>query len=52
MGEEIYNRDYFINVFKKPETGLWLSAVLSVIFFVLRHLPPNTIKWFDILIQP
>lgn len=52
--EEIYNRGYFINVlkdvFKKPETGLWLSAVLSIIFFVLGHLPSNTIEWFDILI--
>lgn len=52
--EEIYNRGYFINVlketFKNPKTGLWIAAVISIVFFSLGHLPSNTVEWVDILI--
>jgi membrane protease YdiL (CAAX protease family) len=52
--EEIYNRGYFINVlkstFKNPKTGLWISALISILFFTAGHLPTNTIEWIDIII--
>lgn len=52
--EEIYNRGYFINVlkgtFQNPKTGLWISALTSIVFFCLGHLPSNTVEWIDILI--
>lgn len=52
--EEIYNRGYFINVlketFQNPKTGLWISALISIVFFCLGHLPSNTVEWVDILI--
>ena len=52
--EEIFNRGYFINVlkevFKKPKTGLWFSAILSIVIFSLGHMPNTTLDWFDILI--
>lgn len=52
--EEIYNRGYFINVlketFQNPKTGLWISALISILFFCLGHLPSNTVEWIDILI--
>lgn len=52
--EEIYNRGYFINVlkstFNNPKAGLWISAIISVLFFAAGHLPTNTIEWIDILI--
>jgi membrane protease YdiL (CAAX protease family) len=52
--EEIYNRGYFINVlkgtFQNPKTGLWISALISIVFFCLGHLPSNTVEWIDILI--
>lgn len=52
--EEIFNRGYFINVlkdtFKNPKIGLWISAVLSIMFFAVGHLPSSTIMWMDILI--
>lgn len=52
--EEIYNRGYFINVLKQtfnnPKTGLWISAVLSILFFTAGHLPSNSVEWIDILI--
>ncbi|UGU15883.1 CPBP family intramembrane metalloprotease [Sinomicrobium kalidii] len=52
--EELFNRGYFINVlkdvFKNPETGLWISAILSIILFALGHLPVSMLDWFDILV--
>lgn len=52
--EEIYNRGYFINVlqetFQNPKTGLWIAALISIVFFCLGHLPSNTVEWIDILI--
>ncbi len=52
--EELFNRGYFINVlkdvFKKPKTGLWFSAILSIVIFSLGHMPSTTLDWFDILI--
>lgn len=52
--EEIFNRGYFINVlkdtFKNPKVGLWISAVISILFFTLGHLPSNTVMWVDILV--
>ncbi|WP_375587742.1 lysostaphin resistance A-like protein [Flagellimonas aurea] len=52
--EEIFNRGYFINVlkeiFKNPKTGLWFSAILSILLFALGHMPVNTLDWFDILV--
>tara|TARA_R110002050_G_scaffold79725_1_gene170424 strand:- start:457 stop:987 length:531 start_codon:yes stop_codon:yes gene_type:complete len=52
--EELFNRGYFINVlkdvFKKPKTGLWVSAILSIVIFSLGHMPSTTLDWFDILI--
>ncbi|MEK6478803.1 type II CAAX endopeptidase family protein [Catalinimonas sp. 4WD22] len=51
--EEIFNRGYFINVlkstFKNQQFGLWIAAILSILFFAAGHLPSNTIEWFDIL---
>lgn len=52
--EEIYNRGYFINVlkdtFSNPKTGLWMAALISIVFFCLGHLPSNMVEWVDILI--
>lgn len=52
--EEIYNRGYFIKVlketFQNPKTGLWIAAVISIVFFCLGHLPSNAVEWVDILI--
>lgn len=52
--EELFNRGYFINVlkdvFKNPRTGLWFSAILSIVIFSLGHMPSTTLDWFDILI--
>ena len=52
--EEIFNRGYFINVlkdtFQNSKTGLWMAAILSILFFCLGHLPTNTIEWIDILV--
>ncbi len=52
--EEIFNRGYFINVlkdlFKSPKTGLWFSAILSVVIFSLGHMPSTALDWFDILV--
>lgn len=52
--EEIFNRGYFINilkgVFKNPKTGLWFSAILSIVIFSFGHMPHTTLDWFDILI--
>ena len=54
IAEEIYNRGYFISVlksvFKNQNIGLWVSAILSILFFALGHLPTDTLGWFDILI--
>ena len=52
--EEIYNRGYFINVlkdcFKNPGIGLWIAAILSILFFAIGHLPADAISWIDILV--
>lgn len=52
--EELFNRGYFINVlketFKTPKTGLWFSAVLSILIFALGHMPVSALDWFDILV--
>jgi membrane protease YdiL (CAAX protease family) len=52
--EELFNRGYFISVlkdvFKKPQTGLWFSAVLSILIFSLGHMPVTRLDWFDILV--
>lgn len=52
--EELFNRGYFINVlketFKNPKTGLWFSAVLSILIFALGHMPRTALDWFDILV--
>ncbi|MEQ8238852.1 MAG: CPBP family intramembrane glutamic endopeptidase [Cyclobacteriaceae bacterium] len=52
--EELFNRGYFINVlkdvFKNPKTGLWFSAISSIIIFSFGHMPVTALDWFDILI--
>ncbi len=52
--EELFNRGYFINVlkdvFKSEKTGLWFSAILSIVIFSLGHMPVTPLDWFDILI--
>jgi membrane protease YdiL (CAAX protease family) len=52
--EEIYNRGYFINVlkdtFNNPKTGMWVAAILSIVFFSIGHLPGDALGWFDILV--
>lgn len=52
--EELFNRGYFINVlketFKNPKTGLWFSAILSILIFAFGHLPTSALDWFDILV--
>jgi membrane protease YdiL (CAAX protease family) len=52
--EELFNRGYSINVlkdvFKNPKTGLWFSAILSIIVFSIGHMPVSALDWFDILI--
>ncbi len=52
--EELFNRGYFINVFKdvfkNQKMGLWFSAILSIVIFSLGHMPVTLIDWFDILI--
>ena len=52
--EEIFNRGYFIqilkDVFKDPDQGLWIAAILSVAFFAIGHLPADALGWFDILV--
>lgn len=52
--EELFNRGFFINVlknvFKNQNTGLWFSAILSIVIFSLGHMPGTALDWFDILI--
>jgi membrane protease YdiL (CAAX protease family) len=52
--EELFNRGYFINIlkdiFKNPKTGIWISAIISILIFSLGHLPTDAIEWFDILV--
>ncbi|MDR9418543.1 CPBP family intramembrane glutamic endopeptidase [Gracilimonas sp.] len=52
--EEIYNRGYFINVlkdmFSNPKVGIWIAAILSILFFAAGHLPSDALGWFDILV--
>ncbi|SMO86919.1 CPBP family intramembrane glutamic endopeptidase [Gracilimonas mengyeensis] len=52
--EENFNRGYFINVlkdlFENPNTGVWVAAVLSIVFFAAGHLPSDALGWFDILV--
>ncbi len=52
--EEIYNRGYFIIILKdtfiNPQKGLWISAIISVLFFAIGHLPTDAIGWIDIII--
>lgn len=52
--EEIYNRGYFINVlkdiFSNPKAGIWIAAILSILFFAAGHLPSDVLGWFDILV--
>jgi len=52
--EELFNRGYFINVlkdvFKNRKTGLWFSAILSIVMFSFGHMPVTSLDWFDILI--
>ena len=52
--EEIYNRGYFINIlkdtFNNPKTGMWIAAILSIVFFSIGHLPSDSLGWFDILV--
>ena len=52
--EEIYNRGFFINVlkdtFSNPGIGLWVAAILSILFFAIGHLPTDALGWFDILV--
>jgi membrane protease YdiL (CAAX protease family) len=52
--EEIYNRGYFINIlkdtFNNPKTGVWISAIISIVFFSIGHLPSDLLGWFDILV--
>lgn len=52
--EELFNRGYFINilkdVFKNPKTGLWISAILSILIFSFGHMPVTALDWFDILV--
>lgn len=54
IAEELFNRGYFINilktVFKHPNFGLWVSALLSMVFFALGHLPQTALDWMDILL--
>ncbi|WP_245947108.1 CPBP family intramembrane glutamic endopeptidase [Algoriphagus yeomjeoni] len=52
--EEIYNRGFFINImkdlFKNETVGLWISSVLSILFFSVGHLPSSNLLWYDILV--
>lgn len=52
--EELFNRGYFISVlkdvFKNPKTGLWVSAILSIVIFSFGHMPVTSLDWFDILV--
>lgn len=52
--EELFNRGYFITVlkdmFKNPKIGIWTAAILSILTFVLGHMPGNSLQWFDILV--
>jgi membrane protease YdiL (CAAX protease family) len=52
--EELFNRGYFIQVlkdtFNNPTIGLWVAALLSILFFAIGHLPTDAISWFDIVV--
>lgn len=52
--EEIYNRGFFImimkDMFKNQRIGLWISSILSIIFFSAGHLPTSALLWYDILV--
>ncbi len=52
--EEIYNRGFFITVmkglFKNEKIGLWISVIVSILFFSAGHLPSSDILWYDILV--
>jgi hypothetical protein len=52
--EEIYNRGFFIRVmkdlFQNEKVGLWVSVVLSILFFSAGHMPATALLWYDILL--
>lgn len=52
--EEIFNRGFTINVlrsvFKNPRVGLWVAAIVSIVLFMIGHLPSSAFDWVTILI--
>jgi membrane protease YdiL (CAAX protease family) len=52
--EEIFNRGYFINALKdtfhNPKKGLYFAAILSMIIFIVGHIPTNLVELIDITI--
>ncbi|MXP10537.1 CPBP family intramembrane glutamic endopeptidase [Pseudoblastomonas halimionae] len=52
--EEIFNRGFTINVlravFDDKRLGLWVAATLSIVLFMVGHLPQNGFDWITILI--
>lgn len=52
--EELFNRGYFIHVLKEvfnnATIGLWVGALLSILFFAVGHLPTDAVSWLDILV--
>ncbi|SFS42140.1 CPBP family intramembrane glutamic endopeptidase [Marininema halotolerans] len=54
LTEELYNRGFFIGAlsasFNHSRVVVYLSAILSIIFFSAGHLPSNLVEWIDLLI--
>ena len=52
--EEIFNRGFTINVlraaFDNRRIGLWIAATLSIVLFMLGHLPVTPFDWVTILV--
>ena len=52
--EEIFNRGFTINVlrsaFANPQVGLWFASILSIILFMVGHMPVTAFDWVTILV--
>ncbi len=52
--EEVFNRGYFITIltdlFDNRKVGLAVAVALSMLLFIVGHLPSGAVAWFDLLI--
>ena len=54
IAEEIFNRGFAINVlrpaFANPQVGLWVASSLSIVLFMVGHMPVTAFDWITILV--